>query len=129
MSIEEENIRKYGKPPTIQQINSFVEQVGLSLSRFEKFFAIAPACLRNVRYGTRPLPVKYWHIFYERVIPEVGVGYVKAPKTRKKRKSPQKPVSISVSVPDKPEASQTPPVASIQPQGSIISHPALSKLR
>lgn len=73
--LEVEVTKKYLKPPTIEQIFSFVEEVGVKYSDFENFYGMHKGVLKNVKCGNKPLPRKDWWIFYERVVPKYGVYY------------------------------------------------------
>lgn len=75
--IAEDNIKKYGKPPTWEQIESLVNEVGLSFYKFELFYSLPVNHLANVKTGKRQLCKSYWHLFYERIIPKYGVSFIR----------------------------------------------------
>lgn len=70
--LAEQNRMRYLKQPTMEEIDSFIKFCRVSELQFERFFRIAAETIKNVRNGDRPLPAKYWHIFYERKIPIYG---------------------------------------------------------
>ncbi len=96
--IEKDNRRRYLQAPNIEQIDEFVSMCKVSYYRFEEFFGLPKGTIKVVKTGYMEMPLKYWHIFYEKVIPTYGVGvssptkvpYVKpAPKIKPKHVIPQ----------------------------------------
>lgn len=77
--IEIENKKKYLAPPTQKQIDSFVVLCRVSELHFEMFFGLPRGTIKVARTGYMPMPLKYWHIFYERTIPTYGVNAKKEP--------------------------------------------------
>lgn len=73
--IEKHNRKNYLKPPTPQQIEEFVKECGVSNLAFESFFGIPAGTIAVVKTGYMNMPVKYWHYFYEKIIPNYGVNY------------------------------------------------------
>jgi hypothetical protein len=49
----------------MELIDSVIKKFNVSESQFERFFGLAKGAIKNVRYGTRPLASKYWHLFYD----------------------------------------------------------------
>lgn len=64
--------QKYLKPPTYEQIFGFIEELGVNMQHFENYYGIASGILRCVKKGYKPLPKKYWHIFFTRTVPTYG---------------------------------------------------------
>lgn len=86
---------KYLKPPTHDQIFGFIGELGVSCLQFERYFFIPTGTLRGVSFGNRNLPVKFWPIFYERIVPQYGVKYELAKKeVKNKQKTKRKPKAI-----------------------------------
>lgn len=79
---------KYLKAPTLQEIRSFIDEVGVTVIQFERFYNMPKRTLFLTLGGHRALPVKYWPIFYDRIIPAYGAQWVKS--QQEKSKSPQK---------------------------------------
>lgn len=69
------NRTKYLKPPTIKQLSSFIKQLGVTDTQFERFFGIPYNMITQVRSGAKNLPAAYWHIVYEKVVPTYGDGF------------------------------------------------------
>lgn len=76
-NIAEVNIKRYVSPPTWDLIHNFIQELGMSNHRFENFFGIPYNIIAQVKLGTKRLPPQYWHFVYERIVPEIGPGYVK----------------------------------------------------
>lgn len=73
--IEKENRRKYLLPPNPVQIDEFVRKVcGVSYYRFEEFFGMPKGTIKVVKTGYMDMPVKFWHIFYDQIIPTYGTN-------------------------------------------------------
>jgi hypothetical protein len=72
MSETSEIKKKYLKEPTIEQVLSFIEEVGVSYAHFEYYYGMAEGTIRNFKCGVKKLAVRYWPIFYERIIPKYG---------------------------------------------------------
>ena len=70
----------YLRPPTQEQIDNFIHECGVSCYRFESFFGMPRGTIKVARTGYMPMPLKYWHIFYEKVIPTYGTGAAMAKK-------------------------------------------------
>lgn len=62
--------KKYSRPPTVEEILSFISEVGLTYAHFEYYYGIASGTIRHVKWGDRSLPTKYWKIFHERIKPD-----------------------------------------------------------
>jgi hypothetical protein len=84
--------KKYLKSPTIQEIQSFIKEVGVSVIQFERFYNMPKRTLFLTLGGHRALPVKYWPIFYDRIIPAYGAQWVKdqQEKAKSSQNTPQK---------------------------------------
>lgn len=65
LEIENENRRKYLKPPTIARILKVIEDAGVSFAHFELYYAMTPGTIKNVKGGFKKMPVRYWAIFYD----------------------------------------------------------------
>lgn len=72
--IEKDNRRRYLQAPTIEQIDEFVAICKVSYYRFEDFYGMPKGTIKVVKTGYMAMPVKFWHIFYEKIIPTYGVG-------------------------------------------------------
>lgn len=88
MSQASDNKAKYLKPPSLQQIEAFVADLGVTCTQFEKFFGIATGTIKQIRLyeNTEPkpqyerkLPAKFWHIIYEKIVPAYGSGFLEHP--------------------------------------------------
>lgn len=66
---------KYLKPPSFEQIFGFIDELGVHWAQFERYYKMSTGILRQVKGGYKPLPVKYWPIFYQRIVPQYGIGY------------------------------------------------------
>ena len=87
-----ENAIKYLKPPSIEQIASFLKEIGITRRRFENYHNLPRGTLTHVWMGRIDLPKSYWHIIYEKIVPTYGEGYTQMSrvKTSKKRVSQKK---------------------------------------
>lgn len=75
LEIAYENQKKYGKPPTWEQIEELINEVGITKYHFEKFYGIPFNHLAKVKTGAKQLGRNYWHIFYEKIKMPFGVGF------------------------------------------------------
>lgn len=82
--------KKYLKPPGISEIESFIKEVGVPLSQFERYFSIPIGVMQHVKRGARPLPVRFWPVFYERIVPQYGTEFTD--KTKFQTKTTPKPI-------------------------------------
>ena len=73
----EDNLKKYLKPPTWEQIDSLVKEVGVTIYRFESYYGLPFNHLAKVKCGLKQLGRAYWHIFYERIKPEYHLQFNK----------------------------------------------------
>lgn len=64
--------KTYLKEPSLDDILSFVNLVGVSYAHFEAYYGMAEGTIKNVKYGSKKLAVRYWPIFYERIVPQYG---------------------------------------------------------
>lgn len=64
------------KAPTIEEVEAVVKKAGVSESQFERYHQIAPATIRRLRFGIRPMPAKHWHLFLSSEGKEVPVSKV-----------------------------------------------------
>lgn len=80
------NRRKYAKPPSWEQIDAFIKELGMNMYHFEKFYGIPFNNLVQVKSGKRNLGAAYWHIIYERIKPAYGVGFIEDYTTNKPKK-------------------------------------------
>lgn len=101
--VSDKEIReKYVKPPTIEQMLSFINDLDVKYSHFEYYFRLHKGVIKNVKGGFKPLPVKYWPLFYERIVPQYGISYKSINEfifrqDKKAKKNVPKTVSIPVS--------------------------------
>ena len=70
------NRRKYAKPPSWEQIDAFISDLGMSFNHFEKFYGIPYNTVTQIKSGQRELSSPYWHYIYERIKPAYGVGFI-----------------------------------------------------
>lgn len=83
----DEITKVYLKPPTIEQVFSFVEEVGVKYSHFENYYGMHKGILKNVKCGNKNIPKKHWWIFYERIVPQYGIyNNFKKPKSKSSTK-------------------------------------------
>lgn len=77
MTITYDNKRKYLHPPTSEQIISFIDELGVTMAAFERFYGIRKDTIRKIKHGDqgRVLPAKHWHIIYEKIKPTYGIGF------------------------------------------------------
>lgn len=68
---------KYLKAPTPQQIIDFVKELGTTYMQFEKFYDMPIGTIRLSANGRRGLPVRFWPIIYEKIVPTYGIKYTK----------------------------------------------------
>lgn len=73
--IEIANVKKYLRQPTVQEVDSFIKELGITDVQFERFYKIPPKTMARFRMGFRPFPKKYWHFVYEKIVPTYGIGY------------------------------------------------------
>jgi hypothetical protein len=59
------NKYKYLKAPTIEQIEAVVAKAGVSDAQFERHYGLYDGCLSHVYMGLKPMPAKYWHLFFD----------------------------------------------------------------
>lgn len=62
--IQKEN-EKYTEAPTKKLIDKIIKASGFTCADFERFFGIPEKILMFHRCGIRPLPKKYWHLFFD----------------------------------------------------------------
>lgn len=79
-----ENETKYLVPPTWEYMDAFIKEIGISIYHFERYYGLAFNHLAKVRCGLKPLGKSYWHIFYERIKPNYGMGFYEQKNTPKK---------------------------------------------
>lgn len=72
--IELHNLRKYLKAPTIEQVSSFIKELGVSDVQFERFYEMKIGTMKKLRSGYRNLPRKFWHFIYEKKVPTYGLS-------------------------------------------------------
>lgn len=68
-----ENEKKYVHPPDWETIRKFIKKLKVSMAKFERLYGIPQGIIRSVKAGYKPLPVRYWHIIYDRVPPPMVV--------------------------------------------------------
>lgn len=84
------NRRKYAQAPSWEQILEFINEMGMDMYHFEKFYSIPYNTITQVKAGKRMLPSHYWAIIYEKIRPAYGSGFLEdylnnTPKNRIKR--------------------------------------------
>jgi hypothetical protein len=65
----------YPKAPTIEQIESFLKDIDIKPRTYERMVGMRHGTIADVKCGYRPLPLKWWHLIFERVTPTLGVIY------------------------------------------------------
>lgn len=83
------NKRTYLKAPEKEMIQKHIDELGVSVSQYERFFGIPIGTVPQILLGLRELPAKFWHIVYEKIKPAYGVGYFnpnEIPSKKKKSK-------------------------------------------
>lgn len=90
------NLRRWLKAPTIEQIDAVVKKSGVSELQFERFHNIYPGVIRNIRWGSKRMPVQHWHLFLD---PQNSIISNSIPKTTSfsltKRTKPKSSSSLS----------------------------------
>jgi len=84
--------QKYLKPPSHDEIFSFIDELGVTYTQFERYYSIPYSVIRSIKCGNRHLPVKFWPIIYERIVPQYGIEFLRATKNASKS-IPQKHVA------------------------------------
>lgn len=84
--ITKENMSKYPCQPSWDIIQSFLDEVGMGMTHCERFYGIPYNVLCQVKSGKKLLPIKYWHIFYEKIKTPYGLGFVKEYEKKQKAK-------------------------------------------
>lgn len=63
------NQTKWSKPPDIPLMRKVIQESGIGVMKFARYFGINDSTLRKaLSYApktNRPLPAEYWHFFYE----------------------------------------------------------------
>lgn len=59
------NMQKYLKAPTAEQVKKVIDACQVPMTHLERFFGIPKGNFKQILYGGRNLPIKYWHIIYE----------------------------------------------------------------
>lgn len=59
------NKLKWLNPPTIEQIEAVYKKLNVSGADFERFYGMPKGMIAKVRRGDKPMPAKYWHLFFE----------------------------------------------------------------
>lgn len=70
------NEKKYLYPPTWSQIQSFIDELGVSLSQFEKFYFIPHHMMCQVKSGAKKFPKYAWGYIFEKIKPTYGIGFL-----------------------------------------------------
>lgn len=60
------NRKKYAGPPSVEKINAHIKFLDMTSPHFEKYFGIPDGTIALIRIGKRDLPVRFWHIIYEK---------------------------------------------------------------
>ncbi len=70
------NQSKYAIQPSWDLIQTYLDEFGLKMTQFERFFGIPFNTLTQVKAGTRVFPIYAWGFIYEKKKPRYGVGFV-----------------------------------------------------
>lgn len=81
--------QKYLKPPSHEEIFSFISELGVTYTQFERYYSIPYSVIRSIKCGNRHLPVKFWPIIYERIVPQYGIKFQRATKNVSKPITPR----------------------------------------
>lgn len=82
--IEREIKEKYLKAPTLEEVKEFISYLGVTVAQFEVYYGIPKGVVYLVMFGERNLPVKFWPIIYERIVPTYGLKYTQRVQKAKK---------------------------------------------
>lgn len=90
------NRKIYGKAPTIQEIESFLTEAGFNYAQYERLVGMREGTIVDAKIDYRPLPAKFWHLIYSRIIPAYGAfcGF-KKPKTANRKNSRKQVYNIN----------------------------------
>ena len=87
--IKYDNLTKYLKSPTLEQVEEFRLELGITKLQFERYYGMPRRTLNKLITDTGGLPVKFWHIIYEKIVPTYGIGF-KGELDRKKKEKAKK---------------------------------------
>src|SRR5688572_10445129 len=59
------NTSKYLKSPTIEDIQSALDNLGVCARHFERYFGIPVKTITKFKVGSQGFPKKYWHLIFE----------------------------------------------------------------
>jgi len=76
LTIADRNKLDYLDAPTWNQIEEFIDELGVKMYQFERFYHIPYNLLTQVKSGVKRLPPQYWHFIYEKIKPAYGSGYL-----------------------------------------------------
>ena len=71
---EQKNLVKYLKPPTVEQILSFIKSLGVTMSQFERFYGIPHDHLTKIKNGRSDLISKYSDIKFQDDAPPQSIS-------------------------------------------------------
>ncbi len=66
------NRNLYAKAPTIEQIESFLKEAEIIPRKYERMVGMRLGTIADVKCGYRPLPLKFWHLVFCKIIPTWG---------------------------------------------------------
>ncbi len=81
---------KYALPPKWEQIESLINEFGMSYCQFERFFGLNYNLICQIKSGAKRLPPHAWHFVYEKVKPAYGVGFIEEYSPTKQKPKPIK---------------------------------------
>lgn len=64
---EEINRNKYLKAPTQSEIELFFKEADIKPRHYEKYMGIRRGTFVDVKRGYRKLPVKFWHLIFNKI--------------------------------------------------------------
>jgi hypothetical protein len=70
------NESKYAQAPSWGQIEELINEMGMEMYHFERFYGIPFNTLTQVKAGKRNLGSCYWHYIYEKIKPAYGAGFL-----------------------------------------------------
>lgn len=79
------NRLKWLAPPTIEQIEAvYKHKLKIPGAAFERWYKMPRGMIAKVRLGSKPMPAKYWHLFFEEPTVEEAGPVAPSPKKQKR---------------------------------------------
>ncbi len=80
------NLKKFAKPPTAEQIDNFLKEIDIKQYRYERIVGMRRGTFHDAKIGYRSLPIKYWHLVYNKIIPTPRKNALKKQQRQSTRK-------------------------------------------